>query len=150
MMTIWALTMLFSAADHPAYAAVWTVPDSAVMAVDQAAAWAAVELFTWHIQMRQAFELTDDDAAAVASICRHLDGIPWRWNWRQHELEPCRLRRLPGGLASVSVRWTCSPTAPGTHRNASARSRRRSRGAATCCPPQHQRLLFRLSVFPVS
>jgi predicted ATPase len=53
------------------------IPDQQdILAVDQLAANPAVRLFVERIQLRRHFELTRENAAAVAEICRLLDGLP--------------------------------------------------------------------------
>ncbi|HXS81145.1 MAG TPA: protein kinase [Methylomirabilota bacterium] len=54
-----------------------SVPTSAPRSADEAATSEAVRLFCERARAAQpAFELTDANAAAVAEICRRLDGIP--------------------------------------------------------------------------
>jgi predicted ATPase len=52
-------------------------PPESVHAVDQLQGYAAVCLFERRaVAARGDFSITDDNAAAVGAICRHLDGIP--------------------------------------------------------------------------
>ncbi len=52
-------------------------PDSTSLAAAEAMQYAAIELFVARAMNRaEAFELTDENAPLVASICRYLDGMP--------------------------------------------------------------------------
>ncbi len=51
--------------------------EATALSADSAMQFGAVELFVDRARaIENGFELTDDNAAAVAAICRHLDGIP--------------------------------------------------------------------------
>ena len=45
----------------------------------------AIELFVDRAcRARPDFVVTDENAETVTEICRRLDGVPWRSNWRPH------------------------------------------------------------------
>jgi predicted ATPase/DNA-binding CsgD family transcriptional regulator len=74
-----------------------SVPDPQARSADQVMAAEAVALFeTRARQVRSDFAVTDDNAVAVAQICRRLDGIPLAV-----ELAAARIRVLsPGQIAA--------------------------------------------------
>ncbi|MEW5684171.1 MAG: winged helix-turn-helix domain-containing protein [Pseudomonadota bacterium] len=55
-----------------------SVPGAGIASAQEAMTFAAVQLFVQRAAAAatEDFELTDDHAAAVADICRHLDGLP--------------------------------------------------------------------------
>lgn len=67
------------------------VPPDDALAVEELAGYEAVQLFVRRAQAaRPSFELMPDNAAAVAAICRRLDGLPLAI-----EIAAARIRMLP-------------------------------------------------------
>ncbi|MEX5717819.1 hypothetical protein [Geodermatophilus maliterrae] len=48
------------------------------------------------------FRLGEDNAVAVAEICRHVDGIHWRWSWPPRGWRRSPSRNSPTGWAIAS------------------------------------------------
>ena len=105
----------------------------------------AIQLFVERARgVRSDFRLTDDNAAAVAEICRRLDGLPLAI-----ELATARLNLFsPEALRDrLGSSLKASAAAPATCRSGSRRCARRSSGATSSSSPAEQRLFELLSVF---
>jgi hypothetical protein len=90
----------------------------------------AVRLFVERVgHARPHFELTADNAAVVAEICRRLDGIPLALSWQRRVPVQCPWNGSRRSSTSASI---CSPAARGPPCAGSKRCWRRSRGATTC------------------
>ena len=94
--------------------------------------------------MAPAFALTAENAAAVAELCRRLDGLPLAI-----ELAAARVRAPPLEqiVARLNDRFRLLTGGSRTARRASRRCAPRSTGATICSREPEQTLLRRLSVF---
>ena len=107
------------------------VPDpSGNLAPDVLGGYSAVQLFLDRaIGVRPDFALTRENAAAVARICRDLDGIPLAL-----ELAAARVRSMSADAIAghLTDRFALLKGTTGRHCRASRRCARRSTGAMTC------------------
>ena len=112
--------------------------------VSEIAESGAVQLFVQQAQMvRPSFELADDNAAAVAEICRRLDGLPLAV-----ELAAARAKLLsPHALAS-RLDHTLDLASPGADRPSRQQTLRDTIAwSYDLLPPEHQLFLDTLGVF---
>ena len=78
--------------------------------------------------VKPGFEVTNENAPAVAEICVRLDGLPSRSSWRRRASGPHARRRCSAGSATGSASWRARATCRSGSRPCAARSR----GATTC------------------
>ena len=112
---------------------------------DGALDFGAVRLFVERVQaLDPRFRLDAQHAAAVADICRHLDGLALAI-----ELAAARVPSL--GVQGVRDAWAsacaCSPPARASRCAATRRCAPRSTGATACWPPSERAVFRRLGVF---
>lgn len=107
------------------------LPAEETMSLEVMSASPAIQLFTLRAKaVRQDFEITKDNAAAVVGICQLLEGLPLAL-----ELAAARLSVLPSPalLSRLDDRLPCSPMARATSLIACAPCATPSAGASTCC-----------------
>ena len=114
------------------------LPDPAHLPpLTQLSQFEAVALFIERARaVKPDFDVTNDNAPAVAEICVRLDGLPLAI-----ELAAARIRIFtPAGDARAGSRTAsgCSPAAPATCPNGSRRCAARSPGATTCSTSRRQ------------
>ena len=103
------------------------VPGPEALPANRLAQYEAIRLFVERATAsRPGFVLTDDNAAAVAQVCRRLDGIPLAI-----ELAAARVRAMSPGrsCAAWTTAFASSPAAGGRRCPGSRRCRRRWTGA---------------------
>jgi DNA-binding transcriptional regulator YiaG len=106
-----------------------SVPGEHVYALRPLAATDAAALFLSQVREHQPALVPDDEEwQAIADICRRLDCLHWRSNWRQRGRWCSRWSRSRAGSTSVSI---CCERHSRCRRD-SGRWRRRLPGATTC------------------
>jgi len=121
------------------------VPPPGVESVEELAEYEAVRFFVRQAQAaRPSFELADDNAAAVAGICRRLDGLPLALEIAAARVRmlppPALLKRLDQSMKLLVGGAADLPTRQQTVRNAVDWS-------YTLLTPEEQLLFARLGVF---
>ena len=121
------------------------VPPPGVESVEELAGYEAVRFFVRQAQAaRPAFELAADNAAAVAGICRRLDGLPLALEIAAARVRmlppPALLKRLDQSMKLLVGGAADLPTRQQTVRNAVDWS-------YTLLTPEEQTLFARLGVF---
>jgi predicted ATPase/DNA-binding XRE family transcriptional regulator len=125
-----------------------TVPASQAATAADVSACAAAELFAWHAEAVGNWLLTDANAAAVAAICRRLDGMPLAI-----ELAAAGTRSLSAGAIAERLGDRLGALDMLTDGPRDAPERQRTLTATIAwshdlLDGDLQRLLHRLSVFP--